>query len=50
MSHVQISFEMPLYTGEVDGLGTMRLLEAIRVLGLEKKIKFYRSFNLRTLW
>ena len=43
MSHVQISFEMPLYTAEVDGLGTMRLLEAIRVLGLEKKIKFYQA-------
>ena len=43
MSHVQISFEMPLYTGEVDGLGTMRLLEAIRILGLEKTVKFYQA-------
>lgn len=42
-SHVQVSFEMPEYTGDTDGLGTMRLLEAIRILGLEKKTRFYQA-------
>ena len=41
MSHVKVSFEMPEYTGNVDGLGTLRLLEAIRSTGLEKKTRFY---------
>jgi GDP-mannose 4,6-dehydratase len=40
-SHVQVSFENQEYTANSDGLGTLRLLEAIRILGLEKKIKFY---------
>jgi len=35
-SHVKVSFEMPEYTGEVDGIGTLRLLEAVRTCGLEK--------------
>ena len=39
MSHVHVSFEMPEYTANVDGLGTLRILEAIRLLGLEKKTK-----------
>ena len=42
-SHVAVSFECPEYTADVDALGTLRLLEAIRFLGLEKKIKFYQA-------
>lgn len=42
-SHVQVSFETPEYTGNSDGLGTLRLLEAIRVLGLEKTTRFYQA-------
>tara|TARA_R100000900_G_scaffold24428_1_gene19276 strand:+ start:66335 stop:67450 length:1116 start_codon:yes stop_codon:yes gene_type:complete len=42
-SHVQVSFEQPEYTADVDGLGTLRLLEAIRLLGLEKKTRFYQA-------
>lgn len=42
-SHVQVSFDSPEYTADVDGLGTMRLLEAIRILGLEKKTKIYQA-------
>ena len=42
-SHVAVSFESPEYTADVDGIGTLRLLEAIRFLGLEKKTKFYQS-------
>jgi GDPmannose 4,6-dehydratase len=42
-SHVQVSFETPEYTANSDALGTLRLLEAIRVLGLEKKTKFYQA-------
>lgn len=43
MSHVHVSFEMPEYTGNADGLGTLRLLEAIRLLGLEKKTRIYQA-------
>lgn len=43
MSHVAVSFESPEYTADVDALGTMRLLEAIRILGLEKKTRFYQA-------
>jgi len=43
MSHVQVSFETPEYTGNVDALGTLRLLEAIRILGLEKKTRIYQA-------
>lgn len=43
MSHVQVSFETPEYTGNADGLGALRILEAIRLLGLEKKTKFYQA-------
>ena len=42
-SHVQVSFEMSEYTGNVDGLGTLRLLDAIRTNGLEKTCKFYQA-------
>jgi GDPmannose 4,6-dehydratase len=42
-SHVQVSFELPEYTGNVDGLGTLRILEAIRILGAEKKTRFYQA-------
>jgi GDPmannose 4,6-dehydratase len=42
-SHVAVSFEIPEYTGDVDGLGCTRLLEAIRLLGLEKKTRFYQA-------
>ncbi|AGE49656.1 GDP-D-mannose dehydratase [Acanthocystis turfacea Chlorella virus Can0610SP] len=42
-SHVQVSFEMPEYTADVDGMGTLRLLEAIRICGLEKSTKFYQA-------
>ena len=43
MSHVAVSFESPEYTANADGIGTLRLLEAIRILGLEKKTKFYQA-------
>ncbi|MBR9907043.1 MAG: GDP-mannose 4,6-dehydratase [Gammaproteobacteria bacterium] len=42
-SHVAVSFESPEYTADVDGMGTLRILEAIRILGLEKKTKFYQA-------
>ena len=42
-SHVQVSFETPVYTANVDALGTLRLLEAIRILRLEKKVRFYQA-------
>jgi GDPmannose 4,6-dehydratase len=42
-SHVQVSFEQPEYTANADALGVLRLLEAIRILGLEKKTKFYQA-------
>lgn len=42
-SHVKVSFEAPEYTANADGLGTLRLLEAIRLLGLEKRTKFYQA-------
>lgn len=43
MSHVAVSFESPEYTANADGLGTLRILEAIRILGLEKKTRFYQA-------
>jgi len=42
-SHVKVSFELPEYTGEVDGLGTLRILEAIRASGLTHKTRFYQA-------
>src|SRR5512145_1533263 len=43
MSHVAVSFETPEYTANADGIGTLRILEAIRILGLERKTKFYQA-------
>ncbi|MHA7865508.1 GDP-mannose 4,6-dehydratase [Flagellimonas marinaquae] len=43
MSHVQVSFEMPEYTGNADGLGALRLLDAVRLLGLEHKTRIYQA-------
>jgi GDPmannose 4,6-dehydratase len=42
-SHVKVSFEMPEYTGQVDGLGTLRILEAVRLLGMNKKTRIYQA-------
>lgn len=43
MSHVMVSFDSPEYVGNVDGLGTLRILEAVRILGLEKKTRIYQA-------
>lgn len=43
MSHVQVAFETPEYTGNADGLGTLRVLDAVRLLGLEKKTRIYQA-------
>jgi len=43
MSHVQVSFEMPEYTANADGIGTLRLLEAVRILKMEKKVRIYQA-------
>jgi GDPmannose 4,6-dehydratase len=42
-SHVKVSFELPEYTGDVDALGTLRILEAVRLLGLEKNTRIYQA-------
>lgn len=42
-SHVQVSFETPEYTANADGIGTLRILEAIRLLGLTEKTRFYQA-------
>lgn len=42
-SHVKVSFEIPEYTGQVDALGTLRVLESVRLLGMEKKVKIYQA-------
>ncbi len=42
-SHVQVSFDAPEYSGDVDAIGVLRILEAVRILGLEKKTKIYQS-------
>ena len=42
-SHVQVSFETPEYTANADALGTLRLLEAIRILGMERRVRFYQA-------
>ena len=43
MSHVKVSFDTPEYTANADGIGTLRFLEAIRLLGMEKRVKFYQA-------
>jgi GDPmannose 4,6-dehydratase len=43
MSHVKVSFDQPEYTANVDAMGTLRILEAIRILNLEKKVRFYQA-------
>ena len=43
MSHVKVSFDTPEYTANADGIGTLRLMEAIRILGMEKKTRIYLS-------
>ena len=43
MSHVAVSFDTPEYVGDIDGLGTLRILEAVRILGLEKKTRIYQA-------
>jgi GDPmannose 4,6-dehydratase len=43
MSHVQVSFEEPEYSADVDGIGTLRILEAVRLLGMTKKVKIYQA-------
>ena len=43
MSHVRVSFEMPEYVADTDGIGTLRILEAVRLLSLEKKTKIYQA-------
>ncbi|MEN8126104.1 MAG: GDP-mannose 4,6-dehydratase, partial [Bacteroidota bacterium] len=43
MSHVHVSFEMPEYTANADGVGTLRLLEAVRILNMEKKVRIYQA-------
>ena len=45
-SHVKVSFETPEYTAQVDGLGTLRVLEAVRLLGMEKKTRIYQASTL----
>ena len=46
MGHVKVSFEIPEYTADIDGLGTLRLLEAIRSSGLFNKTRFYQHLHL----
>ena len=43
MSHVKVSFDMPEYTADADGVGVLRMLDAIRAAGMEKKVKFYQA-------
>ena len=45
MSHVRVSFDNPEYVGNADGLGTLRILEAIKLLGLENKTKIYQAIT-----
>ena len=45
MSHVRVSFDTPEYTANADGIGTLRLLEAMRILGMEKDVRFYQAVS-----
>ena len=49
MSHVKVSFDIPEYVGQVDGLGTLRVLEAVRLLGLEKKTNYVHEHRIQPL-
>jgi len=49
MSHVKVSFDMPEYTANADGIGALRILEAIRILGLTEKTRFYQA-SIRIVW
>lgn len=49
-SHVKVSFDCPEYTAEADAVGTLRLLEAVRILGLEKKVQNLSSLHFRAFW
>ena len=49
-SHVQVSFETPEYTANADATGALRILEAIRILGLTEKTRFYQASTSETLW
>lgn len=49
-SHVKVSFDVPEYTAEADAVGTLRMLEAVRILGMEKKDKNISGFYFRTVW
>ena len=50
MSHVKVSFEVPEYVADTDGIGTLRLLEAVRILGFEKKTKIYQASTSGVIW
>ena len=50
MSHVHVSFDTPEYTGNADGLGTLRLLEAVRLLGMTGKTKLYQASTSELFW
>ena len=49
-SHVRVSFDIPEYTGDVTGLGAVRILEAIREAGLVEKVRYYQGFFLGNVW
>ena len=44
-SHVKVSFDCPEYTADVEAVGTLRLLEAVRILGMEKRTRIYQAFS-----
>lgn len=48
-SHVKVSFDVPEYTAETDAVGTLRMLEAVRILGMEKKTRIYQALHFRAL-
>jgi GDPmannose 4,6-dehydratase len=50
MSHVHVSFEEPEYSANVDGIGTLRILEAVRLLGLTEKTKIYQASTSELIW
>ena len=48
-SHVQVSFDVPEYSGDVDAIGVLRILEAVRILGLAKHTKIYQAFTITAI-